>query len=322
MLNKLLEKYIPSKYYLNYLKKNDISFSDYEVAAILSNINSNPFELNEVLEKLAKNSKNNKLKKQIKRKIEKDNHLFALLKDNSNKDAIYVLKIKDDNEYDIAGFFIDYEIAYSKALELNSEFVIEKQRVHDDKNIEKTVHYIYPNPYIFEDAKVETYIDDTYEEELAYFRYNKEGSIQYFYVKDNIDKEKELLDEVYDPDYFENAYMYLPFPFEYGDIIYDVKENKKGIIEQTLEDYKNIQKKVRKGMYADSFDAGTIVSYLQDDGRFIHDHPLPFFLEKYEPKKTDDDYDLLNCASHLLKQDCSLDFFTSIYEDYRNKRLK
>ena len=52
-----------------------------------------------------------------------------------------VFRMIYDNEYDIAGYFIDYEIAYSKALELNSDFVIEKQRVHD-KDIEKTVHYI------------------------------------------------------------------------------------------------------------------------------------------------------------------------------------
>ena len=74
--------------------------------------------------------------------------------------------------------------------------------------------------------------------------------------------------------------------------------------------------------YFIGFDAGTIVSYLQDDRRFVHGHPLPFFLEEYEPKESDDDYELLNCASHLLKQECSLDFFTSVYEEYRNKRLK
>ena len=65
MINKLLEKHIPSKHYLNYIKQNNITYSDYEVAAILSHCINDPFKLHEELDFISKNTKDEKLKKEI-----------------------------------------------------------------------------------------------------------------------------------------------------------------------------------------------------------------------------------------------------------------
>jgi len=321
MINRLLKEYIPSKYYLKYLEDNNINFSDFETAAILSNIIRNPFELNGVLKTLSENSDDKKLIKQIHNKIDNDNRLYNLFKDNCNNEAIYIVKTIEDNEEDLYGYFFDYQNAYDKALESNNEFIIEKQKVQSKDNVEKSISYVYKNPYFFNDATIEEYVEDDYIDELGYIKYDTKGSIRYFYVKDSIKKdksEKELLLKVYDPDYFENAFIHLPNPFAYGDIVRDVTTEEKGIIECDKNKYEEFNEKVKNGFYADSFDAGTTVCYLRKDGRFVHNHPLVLVLEKYEPDKSDDDYEILKCSSAITKQECSLDYFTEVYEKYRN----
>lgn len=321
MINKLLKKYIPSEYYLKYLEDNDITFSDFETAAILSNIIKNPFELNEALKSLSENSNDNNLVKQIHNKIDNDDKLYKLFKENANNEAVYIVKRIEDNEEDIYGYFFDYQNAYDKALELNNEFIIEKQKVQSKNNVIKGISYVYINPYYFDDAKIEEHVENDYTDELGYIRYDVDGSIRYFYVKDLMIKDKsdkEILLKAYNPDYFENAYIYLPNPFAYGDIVKDVTTEEKGIVECRRDDYEAFNEKVKNGFYADNFDAGTTVCYLKNDGRFIHNHPLVLFLEKYEPDKSDDNYEILKCASAITKQECSLDYFTEIYEKYRN----
>ena len=318
MLNKLLEKYIPSKYYLNYLKENNISCSDYQVAAILSHCIKDPFKLNEELSFIYDNTNDEKLKEEIEIKINDDNRLYDIFKDNSDRQAVYVVYTKDeDDEYDNYGYFYHFDLAFQKALESKKEFKIEKQKIQDDNPQKQIIQGVW-NPHYFDDV-IDKYESDDYQECLGTISYDTNGDIEYFYVKD-ISKEtdEEIIKEAY-KDNFENVYMHLEHPFEIGDIVKDINLNKVGIVELSKQEYDEFSKKVKDGFYADDFDSGSVVSYLCDDGHFFHEHPLPFFLEKYEPDKNDDEYDLLTCASYLLKHQCSLDFFISAYEKYRNK---
>lgn len=322
MINKLLEKHIPSKHYLNYIKQNNITYSDYEVAAILSHCINDPFKLHEELDFISKNTKDEKLKKEIENKINNDNRLYEMFKDNSEKEAIYVV-YEYDKEYDehfVYGYFYRFDKALEKALESGQEFKIEKQKVQDD-NPKKTIAHGAWNPHYDKDAHIEIYEMDDYEDNLGTILYKENGDIDYFYVKDLsiLDRtDDELLNEIY-KDNFENTYIFLEHPFEVGDIVKDTNTNQAGIVELSKKEYDDFSEKVRNGLYADDFDCGTTVSYLCDDGHFSHEHPLPFFLEKYEPDKEEENYELLTCASYLLKHETSLDFFTDVYERYRNK---
>ena len=322
MINKLLEKHIPSKDYLDYIRQNDITHSDYEVAAILSHCISDPFRLHEELEFISNNTSDEKLKEEIENKINNDNRLYEMFKNNSEKEAVYVV-YEYDKEYDehfIYGYFYHFDKALEKAMESGQEFKIEKQKVQGD-NPKKTIAHGAWNPHYDKDAHIETYQMDDYEDNLGTILYKEDGEIKYFYVKDLSilnRTDDELLNDIY-KDNFENVYMYLEHPFEIGDIVKDVRNNQVGIVELSKEEYDAFSEKVKGGFYADDFDSGTIVSYLHEDGCFVHDHPLPFFLEKYEPESEDGNFELLTSASYLLKHQTSLDHFTEAYDAYRNK---
>ena len=320
-INELLYRYIPSKHYLDYIKEHNISYSDYEVAAILSHCIDDPFVLHKQLELIKENTDDKKLIKEIEDKISYDNYLYNLFKDNNDRQAVYVVSVKDEeNEYDIYGYFYYLDSAYEKAKENNKQFKIEKQKVQNE-NPEKTTVVGAWNPHFDKEAEIERHQPDDYGDELGTILYDEEGNITYFYVKDtsmNNSSDAELLETIY-KDNFENVYMFLEHPFEIGDIVKDLKYNKVGIVEISKQDYDVFSKKVKDGLYADDFDCGSIVSYLYDDGHFSHQHPLPIFLEKYEPDKEDEKYELLTLASDLLKHEISLDFFTDVYERYRNK---
>ena len=320
MINELLLKHIPSKYYVDYLIKEDISFTDFETACILYHCIDDVYVLNDALLQLASQSNDENLKKQINNKIENDNKLLASFKDNHNKDAVYVVSTdEDDYEYPY-GYFFDYNDAYNVGIKSKEAFKIEKQRVHDN-NYTKTISYGYPNPYLLKDSKIDINELDSYVDQLGVMWFKNDASLEYFYIKDKYDETKEdleVLEEKYDNNNFTNAYIYLPYPFDIGDIVKDNK-GKIGIIECSKKDYIEFNEKVRNGLYADSFDAGTTVCYLLDNGRFSHNHPLTIFLELYNLDDEDENKEVLLAASNLLKYQGGLDFFIYAYEEYQNK---
>lgn len=59
-------------------------------------------------------------------------------------------------------------------------------------------------------------------------------------------------------------------------------------------------------------DASIIVECVYDKGDICHIHINPAYLEKYEPWKDDDDFELLMTASNLLRGRGNLDFFCII----------
>ena len=68
----------------------------------------------------------------------------------------------------------------------------------------------------------------------------------------------------------------------------------------------------------DFVDASITVDFLQDDGSISHSHINPVFLEKFEPKEDDMDYDVLTAAS-AVHQGASLDSFVLFLNKYQKQ---
>lgn len=318
MINKLLKEYIPSKYYVDYLIKENIDFSDFEVATILNNCINDVYKLHEVLKSLADNTKDERLIKQINKRIQSDLKQIKLIQNNDDN-SIYVVYKGDGLNQDVYAYTTNYQTAYQLGLKSLDEFSIEKQRILKEVPEHKTISKGYTNPNFIDDVKVDVIEMDDYVDRLGYLHFNKENKLIYFYSKEyreNMDDE-EVVEEIFDKDNFENQFLFLPYPFESGDIVKDTTNNQLGIITCSKEDYEHFKERVKNGLYADTFDSSTTVEYLNDNKSFTHNHPLPFLLEKYEIKESDEDYELLTAASYLIKDKGGLDYFLEVYKEKR-----
>ena len=157
---------------------------------------------------------------------------------------------------------------------------------------------------------------------VAEATYGKDGVMTYFYSSE-IERPPEESKIRYDPESFENAFINVPNPFEYGDIVrHTTDENSHGIVSTSQAVWKRFLESANAGMRKglDFFDSSITVNFLRDSGRIMHDHICPLFLEKYEPKEADEDYDLLLTGQGVLRGECTLDWFTICYDDYKKRR--
>jgi hypothetical protein len=332
-----------------YMSENGLTFTDSEKATLIYNSQLPVKERYNRLEKLMAKTEDEKLKKQISREIEIFDEDISAFKKNVGG-YVYAVKSYEypDDPYTV-GFFASAKLAYDYAVGKSYKFDIEKCRINgfsgvsDDgtmlaeKCVEVKKGKIYTNPYLFKDEKdvvdgdfllpedYEKCIDENETEFAGYpvatAGYNDKGEFMHFYSSEVERLDADKLEDCFSPELFKNAFIYMPNPFERGDIVRTIVDRSAhGFISESREAVEKFHERVRQGLYVDYIDASMTVDFIGDDGTICHSHINPAYLEKFEPDKADEDYELLTAGRALLKGDGTLDWFLDCYERLKNKR--
>ena len=145
--------------------------------------------------------------------------------------------------------------------------------------------------------------------------------------------QRQVKDDQDEEESFVRAFFPLPNPFERGDIVrkirpdglegYGIVETSQQQVRESLERWKE-----KPELFEEFGDDAIRVAFLCDDGTFCHSHPLPLYLELYQPNwgpgDTEDSArdNLLLAASQIYRGKGSLDdlwYFTMEYRKARDR---
>ena len=123
--------YIPSNSVKKYIKDNNITFTDFEKAALIYNARSVTKEdVYAELAELMRETKDKNLKKQIAERLEEDAKILKIIQTGGEK-VIYKLSVyyPEDKEYEGEGYFATYEAAKKFSRRYSQDFMIEKMKL-------------------------------------------------------------------------------------------------------------------------------------------------------------------------------------------------
>jgi hypothetical protein len=321
-----------------YMLEKELSFTDFEKATLIYNSNLPVKERYDRLGKLSQSTKDERLKKQIAKELEIYNQDMSAF-DTNRGGYVYAVKSYEfpDDPF-IDGYFASAQRAYNYAVRKNYRFDIEKHRINgfEKDGAKPRKAKLYTNPYLFKNEKTDTdegfSLPENYEdcvEELDYIdipvasaHYSEKGELNEFSSAEIERDDADELEHCFSPELFKNAFIYMPNPFERGDIVRTIADrDAHGFIAESREAVEKYHKMVREGRFeeVDFIDSGMTVDFIEDNGSICHSHINPAFLERYEPDKTDDDYQLLTAGRALLKGETTLDWFLTCYEEFKKK---
>lgn len=312
-----------------YMEQNNLRFTDFEKAGLIYYSPLHPEEMLRRLEAFAAEITDDNLKSQIATRLQVEREDIAAFKNNT-EDCVYAVNSYEYGDYDPlpCGYFANFELAYEHGKKQGCKFHIEKYRIVGLNGMQPLKSKCYSNPNIAAHTDMEEFVKeqehDDFHHSDGYFRYDKDGTLTYYYCANELRDDKEVISLLYDLNRFENAFIFMSNPFELGDIVKETESGEVGIVETSQAEWNDFNEKIRSGKLAgcDFSDACITVEFLCYSGTFSHNHVNPAFLEKYEPKKGDDDYDILTMGSELCKGNGSLDWFTYVYDDYRKRHEK
>lgn len=310
-----------------YMTENDLRFTDFETAGLIYNSPLPPEEKYKHLEALADETDDVLLRSQIAARLQFDREDMDAFKSNA-EGYVYVVNSYEygDREPFACGFFADFEPAYEHGRKQGCKFDIEKYRIVGLNGIQPLKSKAYRKPDLTVPADVTEFVEECDDCDIhlpdGCFRYDKDGRLTYYHCASELRDDREVMHLFYDPDRFENSFIFMPDPFELGDIVKCTDDGEIGIVATSREERDDFHERIRSGRLTgcDFSDACITVYFLCSDGTFSHDHVNPAFLEKYEPEKGGDDYEILTEGSRLCRGKGSLEWFTDAFDSYRKKR--
>lgn len=131
-------------------------------------------------------------------------------------------------------------------------------------------------------------------------------------------------------DFWEDHFVNFMTPFVKGDIVKKVGDDLKhgilmggGMIMSEAEQQKRIEKMSQCGLpfplgMLDYSDVQFRVEWLDEDGKFYHEHVNPLYLDNHKPSEDESDYNVLKEAAALVKGDAraSLQTFQMACEEF------
>jgi hypothetical protein len=266
-----LQVLIPSEYVREYVRKTNWTFTDAQKASLLVNGELTLKEMYPRLRELKEHTEDEELRGQLAMYLDHKEKNLAAFRDNSSRNSIYLVKIRDEDEQDKpyahihpGGYFFNLEMAYAYGKKEKQPFLIEKHLVGDVKTDR-------------EDG--EEYQDIG----LGDMTFDKDGEADYFEGW-----EVPYENKPHTLEFFEDAFYEVPYPFERGDIVRLVGTEDYGIVDVSQEDWKKWvlrcqeYKRQQKGSGPDFTDAYVRVEFLNDDGTFSHGHINPILLELHQ----------------------------------------
>lgn len=317
MLHPLLEKYIPSRSYVEFLKAQNTTFTDFETASILHRIEMPLEEKHSVWRTLLEQTEDNTLKEQLAQEIRLDQKDLELLHTRTDG-SVYMIRGHLKSVIGLAG---NYETAYKIAMNRKAYFKIEKYEppLQFRKPVPKLLRF---NPYWSPD---DTYlIPDDIPAPIVTGRFRKDGTL--LSVKNEAkDDDPKARRQRLSPEYFINAVVEYPNPFERGDIVrravcreeYPEEDACPGIIATSQAAWATLLEELRSGTQFRIDGAELDVEWLTQKGGFCSVDTSPIFLERYEPEEAQPWYALIKAGSELMRGEGSLMHYMICCDGYR-----
>ena len=115
---------------------------------------------------------------------------------------------------------------------------------------------------------------------------------------------------------FEDAYIPVLNPFEYGDIVHIMGDSRPAIVVVSQEQWKVTKERQKQSMFPLNYDSNDLtVEFLYPDGEFSHGHPDIFILEKVTQWGDEKEWKLLQAISELMKGNGWVEEVFSSYRD-------
>lgn len=214
---------------------------------------------------------------------------------------IYILEVCEDEERENKGYFTDAQIAKGYGMVKKTSFQIGKYPILKEEGMQGNSI----------DVGKKNYNGSA----VAEYSYDCNGNITNYWSSELPDDVHSLKEEC-----FENRFIHIPNPFQRGDVVRQIGKQEYGIVETSQSEWEEFLEQIRvNDLGVDWFDSSITVSFLLEDGKFSHMHINPIFLEKAEPEDLDPQKELLAMASGILRGESSLDYFLSVYDEYKQK---
>lgn len=257
--------------------KQNKEFTDSERATLFWNSMLSCNEKLTALKEIMESTKDEVLKEQIQRRLDIETEKEKLL---MLRDSDYIHSVILDNGKSTAGVFHSVDAAISFGKENCEEtFIIKKDLLED---------------------KVESELDeDTLLGGEAEFK--KDGTIVDCWCYHSRDMEVTIINAIEATD-FEEAYIDVLNPFEYGDIVHIIGDSRLAIVVVSQEQWNRTKEHQKKSRFPQNYYSNSLtVEFLYPDGEFSHGHPDIWVLEKVSEWEDKKEWELLQSISALMK---------------------
>lgn len=280
-LERYLNEIIPSDDMKNYITENDILFDFSKLATIVYN-SLLSFERKErLLSEISDLTVSSELKRQIQERLDYNRECLTLFKENIECCSFYELAvwIDEDDDIDVIGHYSSFESAFSQGKKMNREFKIYKYDLLD-KVTEKKKIYAFMSSHLSQ-RYVSLEPIDNEGEAIAMFMFLASGDIKSFYSYE-VAAERTLMVEDSGANRFEHKYIYLPNPFEKGDIVRIVDGTDLiGIVDTSHDEWKIFNHQIaQRSLNVEWIDDSLVILFKNSVNRDTHMHISPVFLEK------------------------------------------
>lgn len=266
-----------SKDIKEYYKKQNKEFTDSEKATIFWNsmlpCNEKLTALKEIMESTADEILKEQIQKRLETEAEKEK-LFML----HDSDYVHSVILDDGKGTDGVFHSIDAAILYGKenckeTFEIRKDLLEDKAEMDTDENV-------------LLGGKAE---------------FKKDGTIVCCECYNSKEIEVTFLNGTEATD-FEEAYIEVMNPFEYGDIVHMIGDSRPAIVVASQEHWKKIKEGQKQSTFPLNYYSNSLtIEFLYPDGEFSHGHPDIFELEKVTEWEDEKEWELLQSISALMK---------------------
>lgn len=312
--------FIPSKDVREHFRKTGYEFTDEEKATIIHNLDLGIEQVHSLLCQLADETEDTALKQQIMERIAYDRKGIDLF-ENDTAGCFYEVSFQGDCWYK-NGHFATVELAKTFGQSESVLFCIKKYQIIGAKAPQVAIYRQW-NWRLWEHSSTERWEEKKkgFEEmdydgaPIAEVRYQADGAMTDFYSCE-LPVEEVIRMEDFGAARFEDKYVYIPHPFEAGDIVCSVADPEtRGVIEERQEDGQTFRRRVKEeNLMADWTDSGIQVLFQgQYDRVLSHDHIIPLYLEYAKVHDMDPRRDPLLAAGRVIRGEGTLGVFLDAY---------
>lgn len=290
---------IPSKDVRVYLESLNWKFSDHDKATMIANLSIPETDICLELDKILKMTEDQKLKKMIQSRSKHNEASIEALKRIQCPCVYLVTHYDEDGEIEEDGLFATFELAKRFGESRQMEYSIVKKRIID--NVLK---------------------DEDLEMNLGYVSFTEDGKI-WSLLSREMEYDENDNEEDEDGRLLEDHYVVIPHPFQYGDIVRDIRDGTCGVIYTAKGGWKAEDQWFRKLNQDYSGSVLNVEMFYEDTCTVGHDHIKSVYLEFANLTENDDQYEVLQMIQALMMGEGTLDAFNfalDLYKGMKNKR--
>lgn len=311
---------IPSEDVRKYIRKTGHEFTDEEKATILYNLDLGMERMHSLLERLADETEDTALKRQIMERIDFDRKGLDLFEHDTDG-CFYEVSFQGDCWYK-NGHFATVELAEAFGRSEKVPFCIKKHQIVGAKHPLLKIYRRW-NWRLWEhdrtgrwEEKKKGFEEMEYGgEAIAEVRYDVNGS-RMDLNSCELPVEEAIRMEDFGAARFEDKYVYIPHPFEAGDIVCSVTDPEtRGVIETSRERWKSFRDRVAaENLIVDWTDSSIQVLFQGKYDRVLsHDHIIPLYLVYAKTHDLDPQRDPLMAAGRVIRGEGTLGVFLDAY---------